>query len=151
MSCHCVETRNNTKHNESKTITSNKTYRTFRSSSIQLMPRASRTYNEEIHPTIIALKPRKDAFGNSILKGSKKHRVSFIDKVETKKDLVEYSEFKENESIVPKKKIKTDVYHINIREGSRFRRTSSFDLGSIQKENKSANKDKVNCELCFVF
>ena len=151
MSCHCVETRNNTKHNESKTITSNKTCRTFRSSSIQLMPRASRTYNEEIHPTIIALKPRKDAFGNSIIKGSKKHRVSFIDKVETKKDLVEYSEFKENESIVPKKKIKTDVYHINIREGSRFRRTSSFDLGSIQKENKSANKDKVNCELCFVF
>ena len=130
MSCRCVETRNNTKHNESKTITSNKTHRTFRSSSIQLMPRASRTY---------------------ILKGSKKHRVSFIDKVETKKDLVEYSEFKENESIVPKKKIKTDVYHINIREGSRFRRTSSFDLGSIQKENKSANKDKVNCELCFVF
>ena len=151
MSCRCVETRNNTKHNESKTITSNKTHRTFRSSSIQLMPRASRTYNEEIHPTIIALKPRKDAFGNSILKGSKKHRVSFIDKVETKKDLVEYSEFKENESIVPKKKIKTDVYHINIREGSRFRRTSSFDLGSIQKENKSANKDKVNCELCIVF
>ena len=151
MSCRCVETRNNTKHNESKTITSNKTHRTFRSSSIQLMPRASRTYNEEIHPTIIALKPRKDAFGNSILKGSKKHRVSFIDKVETKKDLVEYSEFKENESIVPKKKIKTDVYHINIREGSRFRRTSSFDLGSIQKENKSANKDKVNCELCFFF
>ena len=151
MSCRCVETRNNTKHNESKTITSNKTHRTFRSSSIQLMPRASHTYNEEIHPTIIALKPRKDAFGNSILKGSKKHRVSFIDKVETKKDLVEYSEFKENESIVPKKKIKTDVYHINIREGSRFRRTSSFDLGSIQKENKSANKDKVNCELCFVF
>ena len=151
MSCRCVQTRSDTKHNESKTITSNKTHRTFRPSSSQLMPRASRTYNEEIHPTIIALKPRKDAFGNSILKGSKKHRVSFIDKVETKKDLVEYSEFKENESIVPKKKIKTDVYHINIREGSRFRRTSSFDLGSIQKENKSANKDKVNCELCFVF
>ena len=152
MSCRCVETRNNTKHNESKTITSNKTHRTFRSSSIQLMPRASRTYNEEIHPTIIALKPRKDAFGNSILKGSKKHRVSFIDKVETKKDLVEYSEFKENESIVPKKKIKTDVYHINIREGSyRPRRSSSFDLDSIQRENKSYNKDKVNCELCIVF
>lgn len=151
MSCRCVETRNNTKHNESKTITSNKTHRTFRSSSIQLMPRASRTYNEEIHPTIIALKPRKDAFGNSIQKGSKKHRVSFIDKVETKKELVEYSEFRENESIVPKKKIKTDVYHINIREGSRVRRTSSFDLGAIQKESKASNKDKVNCELCIVF
>ena len=115
------------------------------------MPRASSTFNEQINPMIIQLKPRKDAFGNSIQKGSKNHRVSFIDKVETKKELVEYSEFRENESIVPKKKIKTDVYHINIREGSRFRRTSSFDLGSIQKENKSANKDKVNCELCFVF
>lgn len=152
MSCRCVDTRNNTKQNESKTISSKKTFRTFRSSSIQMMPRASRTYNEEIKPTLITLKPRKDAFGNSIQKGSKKHRVSFIDKVETKKELVDYTEFKENESVVPKKKIKTDVYHINIREGNyRPRRTSSFDLDLIQKVNKYANKDKVNCELCIVF
>ena len=117
-----------------------------------MMPRASSTFNEQINPMIIQLKPRKDAFGNSIQKGSKNHRVSFIDKLDNKEDLVDLTEFKENESIVPRKKIKTDAYHINIREGSyRPRRTSSFDLDSIQRENKSYNKDKVNCELCIVF
>ena len=152
MSCRCVNTRNNTKPKESKTITSKKTYRTFRSSSIQMMPRASSTFNEEINPMIIQLKPRKDAFGNSIQKGSKNHKVSFIDKLENKKELVDYTEFKENESIVPKKRIKSNVYHINSREGShRPRRTSSFDFDLIQRDNKSGNKDKVNCELCIVF
>ena len=65
-----------------------------------MMPRASSTFNEQIN------KPRKDAFGNSIQKGSKNHRVSFIDKLDNKKDLVDLTEFKENESIVPRKKIK---------------------------------------------
>ena len=43
-----------------------------------MMPRASSTFNEQIN------KPRKDAFGNSIQKGSKNHRVSFIDKLDNK-------------------------------------------------------------------
>ena len=30
-------------------------------------------------------------------------------------------------------------------------KVKQFEIDSIQRENKSYNKDKVNCELCIVF
>ena len=93
---------------------------------------------------------RKDAFGTKIEKGSKKHKVSFVDTIEGPKTLVEYADYKEAKErkhiivVNPLKwKPKEDnVYHINYKR----RRTNSVDLDSTTK-----NKDKVNCELCIIF
>ena len=97
---------------------------------------------------------RKDAFGTMLEKGSKRHKVSFVDSIEIPKSLVEYVEYKETKErkkfilikpLKTKPKMKeenqNEVYHINYKR----RRTNSIDLVPVN------NKDRVNCELCIVF
>lgn len=139
-------------HSDSKI--SSKKKRMHRSSSIKL-PRTSNDCPQNIiSPALIFLSrnSRKDAFGTMIEKGSKKHKVSFVDTIDTPKSLVEYAEYKEPKErkkiilIKPlnpkvKEENQSEVYHINYKR----RRTNSVDIEPVK------NKDRVNCELCIVF
>lgn len=151
MSCTCLSTENNKEKAPNK-ISSKKKGKYNRSYSIQV-PRSSSilkgSLNIPLKFQIMTMK-RKDAYGNEIEKGSKKHKVTFVDKVE-KRELVDYSDYKESEPILSPEKESVKVYRINAKELSfRRQRTSSFDNGQLpgRKENQPA---KLNCELCIVF
>lgn len=145
----------NSAHSESKTLSSKKK-RMHQSSSIKL-PRTTNDCTQNIISPVMIFPTRnnrKDAFGTMLEKGSKRHKVSFVDSIETPKSLVEYVEYKETKErkkfilikpLKTKPKMKeenqNEVYHINYKR----RRTNSIDLVPVK------NKDRVNCELCIVF
>ena len=151
MSCTCVSTEN-IKVKVPNKISSKKKNKHNRSSSIQV-PRSSSISQESINSPIklqLMSMKRKDAYGNEIEKGSKKHKVTFVDKLE-KRELVDYSDYKESEPVLSPEKNDIKVYRINAKEISfRRKRTSSFDIDQLP-ERKENQPDKVNCELCIVF
>ena len=88
---HSQKTRNSLSDNYGK----RESYLT-KSSFNEINSRNSLNKNLQLRPSLLSLKiqksdkelfsnKRKDAFGNEILKGSKEHKVSFIDQVSSKK------------------------------------------------------------------
>lgn len=78
--------------------------------------------------------PRTDAYGHKIIKGNKKHCISFIDTIDKRTSIAEVLD------ISTQKKDNVIKYHIN-------------PVMNKKSEiyNKEDNKDKVNCKACILF
>lgn len=120
-SCKNVEVIETSRSNSS--IRTMSSLREHKEEEIKLKPRTC-----SIEPYLLVNKPkitRRDAYGKEITKEKKKHRVTFIDQIDKKKNLVEIvneeGQFKSSEShiITPKKCI-------------------------------NGNNDRVNCKLCII-
>ena len=78
--------------------------------------------------------PRTDAYGHKIVKGNKKHCVSFIDTIDKRTSIAEVFD------ISTQKKDNVIKYHINPLLNKK-----------IENFNKEKNNEKVNCKACILF
>ena len=91
--------------------------------------------------SLTLLEERKDAFGTPITKGSRKHKVTFIDDIK-KTNKADISEIKEAENQTPKEENK---YVIRIKKSNEEKEDSKE---TIQRREEG---EIVKCRGCIIF
>ena len=126
--------------NKRKKVITKRTKRSINRCSSMEMPRKASNIEMIKGSSILILngKIRKDAFGNNILKGSKAHKVTFVDKI-CSKDLAQVSDYIDNQPVSKK----DNAYHLNIKKNVLKKR--SLDTSNLEQ------KSKLNCEMCLIF